>query len=168
MTALQGPLFYITNTSGKIKLNNVALNSTDGILVKALKGDWGVDLPDAKPTRGATVEMVTSQQSLSGDIIVDEFSALSIKMTDHSSLNSTINPKGTGKIDITLDKTSRWEVSADSYIETLTLPPDTLPKLCKHLIGNGHTIYYNPEKNPQFKGKTFPLFQGGSLRPSNK
>ncbi len=168
VTALQGPLFYITNTSGKINLNNVALNSSEGILVKALKGDWGVDLPDAKPSRGATVEMVASQQSLSGDIIVDEFSALSIKMTDHSSLNSTINPKGTGKVDISLDKTSSWEVSADSYIETLTLPPDTLPKLCKHLIGNGHTIYYNPDKNPQFKGKTFPLFQGGSLRPSNK
>ncbi len=165
VTALQGPLFYLTNTTGRIDLDHVSLHANSDILLKALKGDWGVDLPDAKPSRGADVALEVKQQAMKGDIVIDEYSHVDISLTEKSNYDGAINPDGKGHATLTLDSTSHWKVSADSYLDAIRLPAGTKKKLSLYIEGNGHNIFYNPKQCPQLHKRSYPLDKGGKLLP---
>lgn len=64
---------------------------------------------------------------------------------------------------MTLDKTSVWNVTADSYV---TFISDTDTSF-SNIISNGHTIYYsrNDSNNSYLNGKTITLSDGGKLVP---
>ncbi len=168
ITAEEGPIFYVTNTTGIITLNHVELLGTSGILLKALKGDWGVDLAWAKPTQGGTVTIVADNQSLPGDIIVDEYSTVTATLKNGSTLEGSINTDNKGKgVNLTLDSSSSWHVTKDSYLTGLFFPDGISGAGMANIIGNGHSVYYDKAASPALGGKVYDLPKGGKLMPKS-
>ncbi len=157
LTAAEGPLFYSTNTTAVISLKNVALSGT-GVLLKAGADQWG-----QSGANGSQVWFTADTQKLLGDVVLDNISTADITLVNGSSLNGAINSANTAKsVTITLDKTSAWNVTEDSYVNAVTDADGTLSN-----ITGSATVYYDStnDANAWLGGKTFALAGGGELRP---
>ncbi len=120
------PMFVVCNTSAVIDLTGVSLeNSNSDTLLWAttaaagsavddnINSDWG--------TNGGTVEMAATNQTLEGDIDLEESSSTLTLTLTNSSLNGAINGENQGgDVAVTLDSTSSWYVTGTSYLTTLT------------------------------------------------
>lgn len=166
ISADDGPIFYVTNTTGSIFLKQVDLYGSSGILLKVLKGEWDTDIAWAKPTQGGTITLVAENQNLPGDIIVDEFSRLDTTLKNGTTLTGAVNADNSGKdVRLTLDATSTWDVTADSYLTMLTFYDGISDAGITNIFGNGHTVYYDKEASPALSGKIYELPGGGKLMP---
>lgn len=120
LTSLNGDTFYVTNTSCTIELNGVAITNADGALLK-IEGNsssrgWGT-----QGANGGTCDLTATNQALDGEIIVDAISSLNLNLTEGSSLNGTINQSGdAGEVNVTIDGTSTWTLTADAHITSFT------------------------------------------------
>lgn len=135
-TNTSSTLFYVTNTSAEITLDDVEIENTgsDLIVVAGNDGQWGKE-----GSNGGTVAFTAIDQELDGDITVDETSSLTLKLTNDSDLEGAINADGqAGEVNIEMDAESEWELTADSYITSLT--GDTTG-----IELNGHKLYVNGE-----------------------
>ncbi len=156
------PLFYVTNSTGVIDLARVKLSEASGVLVKAAAGQWGTS-----GANGGTVALIASDQKLSGALVADKLSAISVTLEDGSVLTSTVNGAGTAKsISLTLGSSSVWKVSGDSHLTALTgarISGSTIT----NIVGNGHTVTYSKSAsaNSYLGGKTYKLAGGGTLKP---
>ena len=85
-------MFYITNTHCLLTLSgvNIVNNDADGALLRVVGNSasrgWGT-----AGSNGAQVEFTADGQTLSGDIIVDTISNLTMTMKNGSTFTSTIN-----------------------------------------------------------------------------
>ncbi len=160
-TTSQGAMFYITNTDAKINLINTTLSFPSGILVEAAGNhttNWGKE-----GANGGNITLAGANQILTGDIICDNISTVSLLLTSKTTLTSTINSENDGDVTISLDFDSKWNVTADSYVTALIDSDSTLT----NIISNGHTIYYDASNDGSkwLKGKTITLPDGGRLTP---
>ena len=131
MTCLSGAMFYCTNTSSKICLTDAELTlSDDGTLLIVSSGRWGKD-----GKNGGNCALFAKQQSLNGDIIVDEISSLEIQLTE-SSYTGKIRNDGT--VSVTLDSSSTWTLTGDSYVSEFNGD-------AANVISNGYMLYVNGE-----------------------
>lgn len=155
------PMFFVTNTNAVINLKNTELIFGSGILLSIAgnDGEWGT-----AGSNGGLVTFNAEAQTLTGNITVDEISTLALTLKSSTTLISTVNAENTAKeITITLDSTSKWEVTGDSYITALTDEDSTL----SNIISNGYTIYYDSTNsaNSWLNGETVTLSDGGTLTP---
>ena len=87
-----GDMFYITNTHCLLTLSgvNIVNNDADGALLRVVGNSasrgWGT-----AGSNGAQVEFTADGQTLSGDIIVDTISNLTMTMKNGSTFTGTIN-----------------------------------------------------------------------------
>ncbi|MFA6404379.1 MAG: hypothetical protein WCX31_22540 [Salinivirgaceae bacterium] len=155
-----GPLFYISNTTGVINLSNVTINNSSPILIKAAADVWG-----HAGTNGGNVVLTADSQILSGNIISDEHSSVSISLKNKSVLTGAIN-----KAAVTIDATSIWVVAGDSYITTLSDNAGITGTSITNIKGNGFTVYYDSTlaANSFLGGKTYTLNGGGFLKSLTK
>lgn len=160
-TGSDGPLFYVTNSTGIITLKNVNITVNSGILIKAAGNDqWG-----KKGSNGGNVQFTADAQTLKGDIIADNISTIEIVLKNDSTLTGAINSSDTAKsISLTLDSSSKWNVTQDSYVTTLS-GVNISNNTVENIVGNGYTLYYDSTSCPQLGGKTYPLSGGGQLTP---
>jgi len=167
VTAAEGPIFYVTNTNATINLKGVKLSGSSGTVLKVLKGDWGSDIAWAKPTRGGVVDFIADGQTLLGDIVMDENSSVTTTLKNKSNLKGAINAENKGKeMNLMLDASSTWDVTADSYLNAIILSYDVSGDSISNIIGNGHTVYYDKSKSSSaLGGKTYNLAKGGKLQP---
>lgn len=162
-TTSEGPMFYVTNTRGSVTLKNTSIYYSNGVLAKVAgnkTGKWGTP-----GKNGGTFTLKGIHQTLSGNITCDSISTVAVKLTKNSLFQGTLNAKNTAKsASISLDKTSRWEVTGDSYVSKIT---DKNTK-CRNIRSNGHTVYYDAAQkgNGWLKGKTISLPGGGKLTPA--
>jgi hypothetical protein len=158
LTAAKGPLFYTTNTQCEIKLNNAKLINPSGILIMAKADRWGNN-----GTNGADLKFTAEEENLAGNVTCDGISTIALNLKKNTSLKGTINSAKTAKsIRLALDKTSKWEVTGDSYLTSFEDEDSTLA----NIKDNGHTIYYNADEetnSPWLQGKTYTLPDGGKL-----
>lgn len=161
LSAAVGPLFYATNTSGVINLNQVELSQVSGVLIQADgNNQWGT-----KGSNGANLVVTANHQVLSGNINADAISTVKMTLKNNSALTGGINSDHTAKfMALTLDESSSWNVSADSYISTLTDADADL----SNIIDNGHNVYYDAAQsaNSWLEEKTYTLSGGGKLMPA--
>lgn len=130
MKANTGAMFYCTNTSSVINLNNAELLlSDDGTLLIVSAGRWGKD-----GRNGGDCTLNVKAQTLTGDISVDAISSLTLNLTENSSLTGDIT--GEGKVAVALDGTSTWTLTGDSYVSSLSGDVSGLDL-------NGFTLYVN-------------------------
>ncbi|MCR5526940.1 MAG: hypothetical protein K6F39_06105 [Lachnospiraceae bacterium] len=117
MTCNKGDMFYITNTTCTIDLDNASLtNSSDGDLLRAEAAAWGTS-----GSNGGDVTLTAANQTLEGDMIVDDISELDLVLKDNSTYEGAINTDGAaGTVNVTLEEGTTWNLTGDSYINELT------------------------------------------------
>ncbi len=140
LTSQSGHVFHITNTHAVITLSGVNLvNNGSDILLSVCDDGWN----------GAsnTAELVADAQALSGTILVGDNSTMSLTLQNGSTFEGCFsgditNAKGTqvsseiGTVSVTLDETSTWTLTADTYITEFTGDAG-------NVVSNGYTLYVN-------------------------
>lgn len=152
------PMFFVTNTDAVINLENTKLNygSNQLVTVSGNDGEWG-----SQGSNGGNLTFNATNQTLNGNISVDAISTASFVLKS-STLTSTINSENKAKeVNLSLDSSSKWVVTGDSYVTTLTLENNDLSLIEDH----GYTIYYDASANSWLNGQTITLSNGGTLTP---
>ena len=143
LTSQNGHMFHVTNTHAVITLTGVELVNEDGenVLLSVCDDGWN----------GASniAELNAVNQALTGTILVGDNSTLTLNLTEGSTFEGAIsgeivNAKGdtvsteVGTVSVTLDETSTWTLTADTYITEFSGDP-------ANVIGGGYTLYVNGE-----------------------
>ena len=119
--------FYVKNQTAIISLEEVTIsNPTSSALLRAVTGSVGSD-----------VTLNASSQTLTGNIVADSASTVSLSLASSSSLSGALNTDNSGAtIDLTLDSTSSLTLTANSYINELNVAD------CSTITYSGHYLYY--------------------------
>ena len=113
----KGDTLYVTNTKAKITLENNTITNNDisGNFIRIQKDSWG-----NSGSNGGDVSLKLINQKVTGNIVVDSISNLTMNLTKESSYEGTINSNNEAKeIKIVLDKNSKIKLTGDSYISEL-------------------------------------------------
>ena len=134
ITTNKGDSFYVTNTTATINLENnkIINNDSTGNFLRIQKDSWG-----NSGSNGGTVKLNLTNQKVTGNIVVDSISKLTMKLSNGSTFKGTINKSNDGEISLTLDKTSSITLTGDTYIKSLTNADSTN----SNINLNGHKLY---------------------------
>lgn len=127
LTAHAGGMFYTTNTDSEFVLRNVTITplAQNPFLLRCTGNNnqrgWG-----SVGSNGATCTFTGIDQQLTGDVIWDSISKLTMYLTQGSKLIGAVvqdetyaGNGGNGSAILTIDKDSTWTVTANSYLSTL-------------------------------------------------
>lgn len=141
LTSKSGHVFHVTNTNAVINLSGVTVNNEDStnILLSVCDDGW------SGASNIATLN--ADGQILNGTILVGDNSTLTLNLTNSSAFTGTVsgeitNAKGStvstevGTVSVTLDDTSKWSLTADTYITEFN-------GNAANVINNGYTLYVN-------------------------
>lgn len=135
LTANQGDMIYVTNTSCTIELTNVTLDLYTDVLLNIVgnnSNNWGTE-----GSNGGQCVFTVINQILTDKIIVDEISSLDLRLTNGSSFTGTINSEDEGgTVSVNMDSTSEWALTGDTYVTELTGSTENIDT-------NGYTLYVN-------------------------
>ena len=113
----------------------------------AITGTAPVTAPESPSGASNVATLNAVSQTLEGAILVGENSSLTLSLTEGSALTGSVsgeivNSKGdavsaeAGTVSVTLDDTSTWTLTADSWISEFNGNTD-------NVITNGYTLYVN-------------------------
>jgi hypothetical protein len=138
LVSKNGDMFYVTNTSSIITLSDVDLTLADGAYLLVVSGNDGSRGWGTAGANGGNATFNISEQVISGDIQVDSISTLEMNLSNSSSFTGSINSDGTSvsSLSVTLDSTSTWTLTADSYVSSFNGNLD-------NVVMNGYTLYVN-------------------------
>ncbi len=133
LTSYSGDMIYVTNTACEIYLSDVDITLSSDVLLKAVGNEsergWGTT-----GENGGEVTFTADAQVLSGKIIVDEISSLTLSLENGSSFTGSINSEDEGgNIDLLFDSGSSWTLSEDSFISSINST--------EGVDLNGYTLY---------------------------
>ena len=141
LTSKSGHIFHVTNTNAIISLSGVNLINEDDedILLSVCADGWN------GASNIATLNAVS--QKLDGTILVGSDSTLTLNLSDGSSFTGCISgtisnaagdsvSSSVGTVNVTLDSTSTWTLTADTYITSFTGDSS-------RVYSNGYTLYVN-------------------------
>lgn len=137
ITTNKGDSFYVTNTTATINLTNntIVNNDESGNFLRAQKDSWG-----NSGSNGGAVTLNMTNQTASGNIVIDSISTLTMNLKEKSSFTGAINTKNEAKsITLKLDKTSQIKLTGDSYVTSLEDEDETY----SNIDFNGYTLYVN-------------------------
>ena len=137
LTNLNGDIFFVNNTTATIDLTGASIVNEDeeGVFLRAAAAGWG-----SEGSNGGHVTMTASQQTINGDMIVDEISSLNLYLKESSSFSGAINSDGeSGDVYVEIEDGSAWTLTGDSYITSLTCGAGSINL-------NGHKLYVNGEE----------------------
>ncbi len=142
--------FYVSNLTAHIVLDNVALTSRNGMVLRAAADQWGT-----LGRNGGVAHLEATHQTLTGDLVTDAISSIDVNLRDNSHLTglATLN------VAITIDATSTWTLTDDTRVGKLSADP-------ARIDSQGHTLTYDRDSNPQLNGATMGLPGGGKLMPT--
>lgn len=108
ITTNQGDSFYVTNTTAEINLENnqIINNDSSGNFLRIQADSWG-----NSGSNGGTVILNLNNQTISGNIVVDSISKLTINLTNGSRFTGTINAANGSEVEINADETSSYTVN---------------------------------------------------------
>ena len=127
----RGDTIYVTNTTAEIELkNNQLVNNANGALLRVEAAKWGT-----AGQNGGDVTLELENQKASGDIVIDALSTLTMTLEDSSAYIGAINSANTAKkADVTLETGSKWTLTGDSYVSSISGDTGGIDL-------NGHTLY---------------------------
>ncbi|MBN1627472.1 MAG: right-handed parallel beta-helix repeat-containing protein [Deltaproteobacteria bacterium] len=140
---------------GGARSGNSTITLKDGVKISASTGNI-ISVP-----ANNKAAFTASNTDLKGDVIVAETGELSFTLN-----KSTL----TGKVEnaaISMDSSSKWDVTGDSAVTSLSNSSGISGNNVANIYGNGHTVYYDKglEENKALGGKTYSLAKGGKLVP---
>ena len=129
LTAKNGDMIYVTNTHCVLTLSGVTIQNedADGVLLRVVGNSashgWGT-----AGSNGAQVEFTADGQTLTGDIVVDAISTLTMTLKNGSTFTGTISiidnaQNGTAVSDnavVTIESGCTWTLTGDCVITSLT------------------------------------------------
>ena len=131
----------MTNTNAVITLSGVKITNSDSanVLLSVCDDGWSGG--------NNTATLNAAKQTLSGAILVGSNSQLTLNLSGSSSFTGYINGNitnadgktvstETGTVNVTLDSSSTWTLTADSYVTSFT-------GSAANVISNGYTLYVN-------------------------
>lgn len=138
LVSKSGDMFYVTNTECDVVLNNVELTLARDANLLTVAGNDGSRGWGKAGANGGVCNFTVTSQIMSGDIAVDSISKLNLSLNESSSYTGAINKDGTAAafLSVTLDSTSTWILTGDSYITEFNGSLD-------NVITNGYTLYVN-------------------------
>ena len=127
---VNGDVFFVNNTATDISLSGVNItNNGGGAFLRAAAAGWGNE-----GSNGGKVNLTATGQIIDGDMIVDEISVLNLYLKEGSTFTGAVNPEGpAGDVYVELSGGSKWILTADSFISSLTCEADSIDL-------NGHTL----------------------------
>ena len=141
LTSKNGHVFHVTNTNAIINLSGVTIKNEDSenILLSVCADGWN--------GTGNIATLNADGQELSGIIKVGSDSELTLNLTNGSTFKGSIdgtikNASGesvsteVGTVAVKLDSTSKWTLTADTYITSFDGD-------VSNIITNGYTLYVN-------------------------
>ena len=141
LTSKNGHVFHVTNTNAIITLTGVNIVNKDSsqVLLSVCDDGWS--------GAGNKAALNADNQKLEGAILVGSNATLTLNLTNSSVLTGYIdgnitNAKGTsvstsvGTVNVTIDDTSTWKLTADTYITSFN-------GNASNVISNGYTLYVN-------------------------
>ena len=141
LTSKSGHVFHVTNTDAVISLSGVNIKNTDkeNVLLSVCDDGWS--------GAGNKATLNASKQTLSGAILVGSNAELTLQLSDGSAFTGYVDGKITnasgetvstevGTVNVTLDSTSTWTLTGDSYVTSFT-------GSAANVIANGYTLYVN-------------------------
>lgn len=136
ITTNKGDSFYVTNTTATINLENnkIINNDSTGAFLRIQKDSWG-----KSGSNGGTVTLNMTNQSATGNIIVDSISSLTMNLKNGSSFKGAINGENTGEVSLALDSSSTLTLTGDTYVKSLTNADSTN----SNINLNGYKLYVN-------------------------
>ena len=137
LTNANGDIFFVNNTATVINLSNATIinNDSEGYFLRAAAAGWG-----SEGSNGGQVSLYAKQQTINGDMLVDDVSHLNLYLSESSVFNGAINSDGqAGEVYVELTDGAKWTLSGDSYITSLTCDADSIDL-------NGHKLYVNGEE----------------------
>ncbi len=135
LTNKNGDIFFVNNTIAEISLTDAQIvNESDGVFLRAAAAGWG-----SEGSNGGQVTLNASNQTIDGDMLVDEVSNLNLYLKDGSTFTGSINPDSeAGQVYVEIESGSKWILTSDAYISSLTCDADAIDL-------NGHTLYVDGE-----------------------
>lgn len=136
ITTNKGDSFYVTNTTAEINLENnkIINNDTSGNFLRIQKESWG-----KSGSNGGTVTLNMTNQSATGNIVVDSISSLTMSLKNGSTFKGAINSANAGTVSLSLDKSSTLTLTGDTYVKSLTNADSTN----SNINFNGYKLYVN-------------------------
>lgn len=136
-----GHVFHVTNTYAVITLNNVTVENQDSgnIFLSVCADCWDGSSNIA--------ELLCCNQTIEGSVLVGRDSYLTLTLNDASRFSGCISGEiadssgesvstKEGSVSVSLDESSVWELSADSYITEFS-------GNAAQVISNGYMLYVN-------------------------
>ena len=136
LSAIRGDLFYATNTNASIYLEGVALSLGAGCALLRVSGNDGSRGWGEAGRNGANCTLIAKNQLLSGDIIVDELSSVSVTLRGDSAYVGAINAANTGAAKVTLESGATWTLTDNSYLTAFT-------GRIGSIVANGFNVFVN-------------------------
>ena len=141
LTSRSGHVFHVTNTNAVITLSGVDIRNQDsaGILLSVCDDGW---------SGGSNIAtLLADGQTLEGGVLVGSDSRLTMTLSDASSFRGYVSGRITnyagssvsasvGTVAVTLDATSTWTLTQDSYITSFRGDLASIDF-------NGHILYVN-------------------------
>ncbi len=136
MKSNSGAMFYCTNTSSIISLNNADLEVSDsGEFLIVSAGRWGKD-----GSNGGECILNAMDQLIEGSITVDDISSLELNL-EKTEFTGTVNSSGqAGTVSVTLGSDSKWILTGDSYISEFDGDTDNIDTNGFHVYVNGKEL----------------------------
>ena len=133
ITNARGDIFFVNNTATDISLSGVDItNNGDGVFLRAAAAGWGKE-----GSNGGKVNLTASSQKIEGDMIIDDISVLNCYLKEGSIFKGAVNADGeAGEVYVELAEGSKWILTADSNIKSLTCDADSVDL-------NGHMLTVN-------------------------
>ena len=133
VTNKKGDVFFINNTTATVTLENVQITNQDksGLFLRAAAAGWG-----NTGSNGGKVNLCLKKQTLKGDIAVDSVSKLNMYLSSGTSYEGAVNADNKGEVYVEIESGSKWVLTGDSYVTSLTCDADAIDL-------NGHKLYVN-------------------------
>ena len=137
ITTNKGDTIFVTNTKATISLTNnkIINNDSTGAFLRIQSGKWGRSC-----SNGGDVTLNVNNQTINGNIFVDNISTLNMKLTNGSNYTGKINGNNTAKnITLSLDSTSKITLTGDTYVTNL----EDADSSYSNIKFNGYKLYVN-------------------------
>ena len=132
LTNKNGDIFFVNNTVATINLSKAAITNedADGVFLRAAAAGWGNE-----GSNGGHVTMNATDQTIDGNMLVDDVSSLNLYLKGSSTFTGSINPDGAaGDVYVEIESGSKWVLTDDAHITSLTCDAGAIDL-------NGHTLY---------------------------
>ena len=131
LTNKKGDIFFVNNTATTITIEDAKIvnQDTSGVFLRAAAAGWGTE-----GSNGGKVNLYLKNQIQDGDIVVDKVSVLNMYLSDGSTYEGAINAANEGEVYVEIASGSKWILTGDSYVTSLTCDASAIEL-------NGHKLY---------------------------